>query len=218
MKKVDDLANYAAVILQDTKQVRWTADQHTTNLNSAIREIIDLRPDAYTKSRLRKLVPGYEQTLDAAGLFLLKIISNMGLDGSSAGDAPRIIDLESMDLFMPSWRNDAANGVVRHYIPDPRTPRRFEVWPPQPVKPHYVRLLQAEYPDQVTVGSNENFPLTDSFANAAVQLSLAHGFQKAVGGDLNRSSFHRSLALQMLGLSGQSLSGSQPVQSKEARQ
>jgi hypothetical protein len=64
--------------------------------------------------------------------------------------------------------------------------------------------VQSEYPDDITLGFDQDFPLPPAFINAVAQLSLYFGWQKAVGGDLNRSGAHRQADLQMLGLSGKS--------------
>lgn len=202
--KVDEVANIAAGILMDKAKVRWTSDDHESNLNAAIREVVDLRPDAYTQLNTLQLVAGTEQSLGATGLYLQKILCNLGVDGLTPGRSPRPIDSMTLDAFKPDWRNDAADGVVKNFVTDPRTPRRFEVWPPQPEASHYVRVIQTEYPAVVVMGTSTDFPLGDQFINAAVHLSLYFGWQKAVGGDLNRSAYHRKEALQLLGLAGQS--------------
>ena len=203
--KVDTLADLAAKILQDTAKVRWTAPEHAANINAAIREVVDLRPDSYTKVRSMPLSPGTEQSLaSTGGLYLVSVLCNLGVNGAIPGYAPRPIDAATMDAHRPNWRGDAASGTVRHYITDPRTPKRFEVWPPQPDPAEYVRVLQSEYPAEIALNAGADFPLSDQFINATVQISLYFGWQKAVGGDLGRSAFHRKEGMQMLGLSGQS--------------
>jgi len=200
--KADVLAQIVADILMDTAKVRWKQPTHERNLNAAIREIIDLRPDAYTKVRNLNLTAGTEQALAAGGLYLSKVICNMGLTGAAPGISPRRIDLETMNATRPNWRSDTASAIVRNYVFDPKTPKRFEVWPPQPNPGGYIRILQTEYPTEVQLGKGVDFPLDDKFINAAIQLSLYWGWQKAVGGDLNRSAYHRKEALQLLGVSG----------------
>jgi hypothetical protein len=201
---VDDVVAQVAVVLQDVAKVRWTATQHIVNLNAALRECIDLRPDAFLQVRSLQLSKGTEQVLGEGGVYLSRIVCNLGADGATLGAAPRPVDEMDMDLTRPGWRGDPMSGIVRNYIIDPRTPRRFQVWPPQPILgPHYVRVLQGEYPAAVALGEEMLFPLSDNFINAVIHLSLYFGWQKAVGGDLGRSAYHRKEALQMLGVSGQ---------------
>lgn len=205
--KVDELAAMAAAILMDTAKVRWTPAQHEVNMNAALRDVVDLRPDANTKTKTLSLAPGVTQQISSQGLYLVDVVCNLGLNGNIPGRSPRRIDLQTMTAARRDWRTDPAHGVVRNFMLNPGNPREFYVWPPQPDPAHHIQVLQPEYPPAVKLGASTDFPLPETFVNPVVHLSLSFGWQKAIGGDLNRSAFHRREAMQMLGLSGKSQQG-----------
>lgn len=121
-----------------------------------------------------KLWNGATPTQDVLGLQLLKVMNNMGANGTTPGDAIRIIDSDRLDTRTPNWRS-ITGTKVRSYTFDPQVPMHFEVTPAPPANSDlWVRLAMAAQPAKIPnngTPGNERYRLdggTDSTTTISV--------------------------------------------------
>lgn len=160
-------------LLQDTTSVRWTDAELLGWLNDGQRAICTLRPDACTSLASAPLVAGTRQSIPATATAIIKVIRNMGANGSTPGPAIRKIPMELLDSTTPNWHAATPVAVVQHFMTDPRMPRNFYVYPPSNGTTQ-VELLCAAPPTDVatlagviTVDDNFSVPLIDYVAYRA---------------------------------------------------
>ena len=122
--------NRVSEILQDTGNVTLTVPQLLEWLNDAIRALVLVRPDASSTTATMQLAPGTKQTLAAGELRLIRVIMNMGTDGTTPGKAVLLGDMNALDAFNPDWHTATVNTVVREYMFDETRPDEFWVSPP----------------------------------------------------------------------------------------
>jgi hypothetical protein len=112
--------------LKDLEMVRWTLVELIDYLNAGQREIVAVRPDMSAKIKTVALVQGSLQTIPADTARLMRMLNNA--DGNKR--AIRIINMELMDAYEPTWRNRTPVGEVIHYSYDTTNNDVFEVYPP----------------------------------------------------------------------------------------
>lgn len=166
-----DIVDRAQIILQDTTAVRWPTLELIDWLNDGQREIALLRPEAFSTNTSMQLAAGTKQSLPSAGIRLLDVIRNMGTDGSTAGNAIRLVDREVLDAQIVGWHAATATAVVKHYIYDGRDPRKFYVYPPS-LGTTYIEIIYSSSPS-VTTASATITGATQ--ANPVVITAVAHG-------------------------------------------
>jgi hypothetical protein len=126
---VDSILTRAANVLQDPSSTRWPKDELLGWLNDAQREVILVRPDAYTRNKSHDLVgASTRQTLPNDALKLTDIVCNVG------GPSITSIERRVLDEQHPDWHLAEADSVV-HYIYDERDPKTFYVYPAPSVIP-----------------------------------------------------------------------------------
>ncbi len=118
-------------------------------LNLAIVEIITAKPDAYVETRVQSLLPGTRQALDADVIRLVDVVANMGVSGTSRGQAITAIPKMQIDILLPNWATYATSATVSYAVLDDRTPKLWYCFPPQPA-------MTANY---VNGGSASNAPV-----------------------------------------------------------
>ncbi len=118
--------------LNDPTFVTWSEDDHISFINSARRQVILMRPDAYSVVESIQLTAGSSKhSLPAGRLRLLDVIRNMGSDGNTPGRAIRMIDRGSQDLYNRNWhKSDKAKTVIREVVYNDKYPRTFYTDPP----------------------------------------------------------------------------------------
>lgn len=194
----------ATTILQDTTNVRWPQDELLKWLNDGQREIVLLKPDAYSKVETVTLVAGTKQTLPAAGVMLLDVVRNMGTDGSTPGRAIRLVDREIMDAQNATWHADSASSSVIHYIYNPNAPKTYYVYPPQPSSNFgQVEIIYSASPSDVTI--NQTVTIDDIYANALLDYILYRAYSKDAdyAGNAQRAVVHYQAFMASLGQKAQ---------------
>lgn len=195
----------AEIILQDTTNVRWTTDELLGWLNDAQREIALIKPDASVKTSAVQLTSGTKQTLGsgstADAIMLLKVVRNMGTDGTTAGNAIRVVSGEILDAQRPGWHSETSTAAVVHAVYDPRNPKQFYVYPPN-TGTGYVELMYSATPTAVgTLGST--ITVDDVFSNAILDYILFRAYSKDVeyAGNAARAEKHYLAFANSMGLS-----------------
>jgi len=105
-----------------------------------------LKPNVNTVNEAVQLAEGTRQELPAGGVSLVRAINNMGADGSTPGPTITIVSRDTLDNADPNWHFTTPSSTVEHYVFDEDDPTHFDVYPPQPATPNYIRLVFAKNP------------------------------------------------------------------------
>lgn len=196
----------AAVILQDTENVRWTVAELLKWLSDGQASIVQLKPDAGTVNTSVRLKAGARQELPAVGISLVDIPRNMGLDGATPGDAVRMADREDMDANAPGWMTAAPSATVLNFVCNKADPLHFYIYPPQPgTGQGYVEMVYVAYPAAVEA-ITDAISLPDIYAPMLLDFVLYRAYQKDAEDAVNaqRSTTHMAAFLNMLGVQAKS--------------
>lgn len=170
----------AGIILQDTTGVRWPVGTEQLGwLNDGQREVVLIRPQASVTNAAVQLTSGAtKQTLPATGIMLIDVTRNMGAAGITAGRAIRLVSREVLDAQSPTWHSDTnSDGVIKHFVYDPRDPKTFYVYPKAPATTWYVELVYSSSPSDVsTLGGT--ISIDDIYANALLDYVLYRAYSK----------------------------------------
>jgi len=146
--------------LWDASNIQWPPAVLLWYLNYAVREIVNLKPEAGNVIGIIPLVAGTRQSVPAAWNDLVNLKRNMGANGATPGLAITEIHVDTIDRTIPDWHAWPPDPVVRYVIDDDRDPRSFDVFPPQPVATlQQVEAIGSAYPLKVTDPVNGMFPL-----------------------------------------------------------
>jgi hypothetical protein len=193
----------AEVILQDTTNVRWPANELLDWLNDAQREIVLAKPDAFVTTKAVQLAAGTKQNLGtgstADAIMLLKVIRNMGAAGTTPGNAVRVVSGEILDAQRPGWHAETSSATVSHVVYDPRAPKQFYVYPPNTGT--FVEIMYSASPTSVAALGN-TITVDDIFANAILDYILYRAYSKDVeyAGNAGRAVAHYQAFAASLGL------------------
>ena len=123
---VETVINNVARTLLDTAFRTWSRAEHVANLNVAQRLICgDYKLDAYPKREFVALVAGIAQDIPAEGTALIDITDNEVSQRSVTQTDLAILQEENR-----FWPRGTQQTEVENYAADPRTPRKFYVFPP----------------------------------------------------------------------------------------
>lgn len=145
---------------------RFTPKQLRDAITDALRDIAVKKPIALSQRVIFQLAEGCTQTLPDTHIMYLGPIRNMGADGNTVGSAITSCDLDSMDHAMPSWYMDTASANVIQAMPDPFTPEKFHVYPPQPAADQGYIELNAIPEIAPIVSEDDVLPVRTLFDNA----------------------------------------------------
>jgi hypothetical protein len=165
----------AAVILQDTTNVRWDNGELLNSLNEGQREVSMLLPEATAKTVQMFLTQGTRQSLPSHGMRLIAITRNLTI-GNAPGRAVRLVSRSVLDAQRPNWHNEPSSNTVLHYAYDPRSPREFYVYPPQPATPSCLEIVYSEVPPSVS--ADMIIVISDLYANALLDYILYRAYLK----------------------------------------
>ena len=196
---VETIVNNVARTLLDTAFRTWSRAEHIANLNLAIRLICgDLKLDAYPKREFVALVAGIAQDLPADGTATIDITDN-----EVSGRAVTQTDLAILQEENRFWPAATRQVDVENFAADPRTPRKFYVFPPNDGTGS-VRITFGAIPDELTGSSGEALPLTDAYQYPIERIMLSLAFTKnTVRQDLSRAQTFMNEARLALGLKSQ---------------
>lgn len=165
------------VILQDPSNLTWAETDHLTNLIDGIREICKIKPDAYITNAPVQLVAGAKQSAPAGASLILDITRNMGITGTTPGDAITLIDRAVMNAVLPGWNTATAAATVIHWMYDPKDPKVFYVYPPQPgTATGYVEMECMAQPAAIIISAA--IPIDDDYENALLNFMLYRAWLK----------------------------------------
>ena len=162
--------NRAAVLLQDTTNVRWPRLELLDWLNDATLQIVMLRPDSSVANASVTLVAGTKQSIPDAGLRLLDVIRNV------TGRAVRLVSREILDAQNPEWHTSAGAAVIKHYSVDLRDPKRFYVFPPATASAAVEVLYSV--PPTACADETSTVGVSDIYVNQIVDLMMFRAYSK----------------------------------------
>lgn len=164
-------------LLQDTTNLTWAEADHLTNLLDGIRVICKFKPDAYITNTTVQLVAGAKQSAPAGASLILDITRNMGAAGLTPGDVVTLVDRAVMNAALPGWNTATAAATVIHWMYDPKDPKVYYVYPPQPgTAMGYVEIVCQAQPAAVSIGTA--IPIDDDFENALLNFILYRAWLK----------------------------------------
>ena len=204
---VSALISRAAQLLQDATSVRWPESELVGWLNDGQREIVLIRPDASViNSSMILSANSTKQSIPIAGIRLLDVVRNMGVDGATPGNVVRYVSREVLDAQIPTWHSDAGQVVIKHFCHDIRDPKHFYVYP----RPHastvvQVELLYSSAPadcELPSVTPSAVITLDDVYGNALLDYIMYRAFSKDADYAVNpqRAAAHYSTFTNSLGL------------------
>lgn len=151
------IVDKAATLIQDKTGVRWPTNELLGWLCSGQRQIVLLRPDASSRTRLYEPLAGTKQQLPAGAIRLLGVVRNMGQDGNTPGRAITYVERSYLDTQLPNWHFEGASAVMKHYTYDDREPQTWYCWPPQPTSGRgQVDIMVSESPAAPTIKDVKN--------------------------------------------------------------
>ena len=198
---VDTLINNVASTLLDTSHRSWTRADLLSYLNKAQRTICgDYKLDAYTKLAYIPLVDGTNQSLpeDGQAVAVMDITQNQGTKLRIT-----LVDQELLDESNRFWQAATHETDVQHWCADPRSPRRFNVTPPNDGDGSVLTLYGA-IPDELTGSSGEVIQLNDSLQYPLECLMLAYAYAKnSKKQDFSKTQYYTNECRLALGLKSQ---------------
>ena len=210
--QVNNLVARAGTIAQDQTGIRWPTAEWIDWLNDAQREVVLVKPQASVKNASVILTAGStKQALPTDGIQLIDVSRNMGVAGSTAGNAIRVVSREVLDAQIPTWHSDAnATGSIKHYAFDSRDPKNYYVYPKAPATAWYVEVIYSANPTDCTAGGT--IQIDDIYANALLNLMLFRAYSKdaeyAQNGQLAQAYY--AAAMNSLGVKTQVEGGQNP--------
>jgi len=196
---VETVINNVARTLLDTAFRTWSRAEHVANLNIAQRLICgDYKLDAYPKREFVALVAGIAQDIPAEGTALIDITDN-----EASGRGVTQTDLAILQEENRFWPAATQQTEVENYAADPRTPRKFYVFPPNNGAGS-VRVTYGAIPPELTGSSGESIALSDAYQYPIERIMLSLAFAKnSVRQDLSKSQAFMNEARLALGLKSQ---------------
>lgn len=183
------LCNDDGTRLLDADALNW--------INDAVAEIVALKPNSFPSTVLVSLQPGTRQTI--TGTALLKVTRNMGSNGTVPGKAVKSVAPDVMDAAYPGWHEAVPVAAVSFVILDPKEPKVFYVFPPQPSPAtQQIETVQAVIPAKVT-SLAAAVPVPDEYAPAIPDYILFRQF--GIGDDgamFDRSNRHYQRFIEYL--------------------
>lgn len=155
------LARVRSQLIDEGTTQRWSDAELLRHLSDGQRAIAAIDPSAAQKMSVVKLSSGVFQTLPDDGRMLLRLIRNMGTDGTMPGRVVRLVSREQLDAQSQEWHKSVPHTEVRDYMYDPQDEDTYYVWPPSNGS-GYVQLSYCFNPPEV-VSTSTNISVRDIF-------------------------------------------------------
>lgn len=172
------IAAKASLLLLDETSVRWSIPEMAKWINSGTRELVLIKPNALTSNASMLLAAGSKQsltgatfkntvsgaTLTVSPMQLIDVVRNMGTDGmeTSAGRAVTGLARDILDTTLPNWHSVSSAGEVRHFVFDPKDPKRFYVYPKATASPAmHLEVVISRAPTNALLDSATSYGTSD---------------------------------------------------------
>lgn len=197
---VSDILGRVRPVLNDSDATayRWSNADLISYINDACRLVLINRPDANTLPQSLTLVAGAIQSIPDTAYKLIDVTCN--LSSGAQGRAITLIESSILDAHNPSWRSGSKQSSVKHYMYDPRTPRRFEVYPPVSAGAT-IQAKVAAYTTNATQTSDA-ISLADEYMEPVVVFVLHKAYARDMefAGNADLAAFYLGQFNSMLGL------------------
>lgn len=160
------VADKASKLIQDITNVRWPLDEVLSWICSGQRQIVLVRPDACSETRVIELAAGSKQVIPTDAIRVLNVVRNQGQDGGTPGRAITMCQRAVLDSQIPDWHYANPRAEVKHFIYDEVEPRTWYCYPPQPTEGRGQALIVvSKSPAACTI---KDVPKEDGSGNATV--------------------------------------------------
>lgn len=163
-----DLITLAVTQYQDDDFDRVTEADWILFINSALRKLLEVRPDANPVTEAFLLSPGTKQAIPDDKIRFIDISMNLGSNGATPGVPVTMVDRNSMDGYRPGWHTDTATTYIDHFIFNLAKPKEFWVYPPVHDSTNvYVDMTCSEIPTVITA-TGDTVEVDDIFEDPLV--------------------------------------------------
>lgn len=197
--------------LRETR--RWSDAFHLVSLKNGQRDIVIKRPAANPIVEALELEPGVRQQIPVGRTQLIELRYNLAADGETPTRIIRHKTKEELDHSYPAWPSADPAVEVQFFMFDPRYPRFFDVFPPQPSTgpTGIVEMVCGDTPPDPEL--DEAITIGDQFAEALKFYMLARARATDGSGTMNweKAKGFMELYRQELGLSKQAERDNEPT-------
>lgn len=217
----NDIIVRAARILSDNTNVRWTPEELEDYAKDGVRNIILVRPDAYSITRYMTIEGGTSMQIvgntsasdnkgpsDEAGfdpcMRVLRVICN---DDKGAyepiREASRVaLDSEVMDWHAPT--GSIKEYRVKHYVFDNISPYTIYLYPAPPLNltDRKIQIVHSALPSFAASGAHTYLGLPEQYMSPILDWTLYRAFSKDAeyAGNMDRANHHLQAFATTLGL------------------
>ncbi len=124
--QVKDILERVTLLYNDIDYGRMTQQQYIQLIDDAVLQVAILRPDAHSETRVLELQEGFSQSIPADAHVLMDIPYCVTEGIYTPVRQVLRYDLDSFS----SWTSIEPSTLVEEYAYDPKTPRKFFVYPP----------------------------------------------------------------------------------------
>lgn len=177
---VSGITDRVAEILQDTGNVTWTAAQLIEWVNDAIRALALVKPDSTAVTATQQLTASQtKQALSGSSdLRLIRLVRNMGPNGTTVGRAIRLGDMNTLDSFDPGWHTAEKSATVKEFMFNAERPKEFWVYPPvHATTAVHVELIKSVLPAAVTA-VGDALPVDDIYGPPLIEWCCYRAFSR----------------------------------------
>lgn len=192
----DIIGGVRSTLFDPAPGVGWSDSELIGYINEALRTTASVKPDMYTVRGFIALVAGEYQQLPADGIALLDVDRNSDASGG------RVITQVDADILAESarfWPASTKQAQVEHYLADPRSPRRFRVFPPNDGTGVVNVVYGATPPALAAVG--DTVPVSEAYQGALTAYTLSKAYSKpSTRADATKTQMYMAQWGQLVGL------------------
>jgi len=195
------IADDVAKLLFDDNYDAFGPSDHLNFINAGQKQAVLIKSDISISNDAVQLAVGTKQSISATGISFIKLVRNMGTDGLTPGKVIRFVDMASLDRHNPDWHTDTASATIELYTFDPRNPKHFYVFPPQPAANQgYAERIESVLPTDIAkIG--DVITIDDIYESALLNYDLYRAYsidakQSETAG--KKAMFHYGLFVQIL--------------------
>ncbi len=199
---VQGIIDLVTAQLGDPGNIRWgVTAKLLPYLNRGIKELINMKPEAFTAIIVTPLAGGARQALPPGAIFLVDVECTTDLSGNPASNVT-LVDRLLMDKMFPGWLTYAGGDLIQYVIKDQRNPFYFYVFPAPPAgTTQSAALICTVYPQEIT-DPTEIFPLDNNYIAAIVNYIVYRclGEETTVPGAIQKSQAYLQSFMQAIGV------------------
>ena len=195
---VQEIINRAGILLQDTANVRWTAEWLRDAVSDSYTEVINRRPDAHSFAVAHNCAAGVRQSVAASQPRAIRVI-DVVVNTAATSDkrSVRRTERKTLDDQVRSWQAQAETENIELFMLDPNLPKEFLVYPPA-TSAAVLEIVISTLPTPHN-STSETLRIGDNFAGAILDYVLYRAFSRdAETGNANRAMAHYQAMINSL--------------------